>query len=319
MRDGREPVAEREHHRAAAPACWEGDEAHLANLVRALHADLARPDPRDNAPHISDAHLSTRHPQQAAGDSQAVDPGTPRTGTAPTDAGAQPSRPILVVDDDPAARTLLVSMLLDAGHEVRSVASAREARHVLRTNPVALLLSEVSMPGETGLDLLQFTSSQHPQTITLLISARDDPSIVHAAIEFGACGYLRKPISRSSVLIAVQDALRGRHEQQREDAPHVDSERTIDLRALALFQAADRPREATSHDRVMQAETIHRWALASESREPGIDGHLRRMTRCCGLLADKLGLDREMVALASILHDIGKVAIPDRILLSANR
>lgn len=91
------------------------------------------------------------------------------------------SGPILVVDDDPDARALLVSILADAGCAAVAVASAREARLALAANDLfAVLLSEVSMPGETGLDLLQFAAREYPTTATLLISPRDDPGIAQA-------------------------------------------------------------------------------------------------------------------------------------------
>jgi len=225
------------------------------------------------------------------------------------------SEPILVVDDDPDVRAFVVSILADAGHDVCAVGSAYEARRVLARDPIALLLSEVSMPGETGLDLLRFVTHEHPATATLLISARDDPGIAQAAIDFGACGYLTKPVNRSAILIGVLNALRQRAGRAREQAARTDLECTVDLRTLALSQALGRLEEATRHGRVMQAEMIHRWAQSAEFREPGIGGHLERVSRYCGLMADKLGLHAQSLELASVLHDVGKVAIPDRIVL----
>lgn len=292
---------------------WNDDEALLADLVRALHADRMTPKTLDELRDVGDASVGARPTQQPAEERHAPRRATLPAGPVPTQQGAH--APILVVDDDDAARHLLVSMLSEAGHAVRGVASAREARHALRRSRIALLLSEVSMPGETGLDLLQFVSSQYPATATLLISAREDPSIAHAAIAFGACGYLSKPVSRSAVLIAVLTVLRRRDEQQREQAARTELERARDLSTLALSQATDRLEEAGTQSRVLNAETIHRWARAAEFRETGIDGHLQRMSRCCGLLADKLGIHAESLELASMLHDVGKVAIPDRILL----
>lgn len=310
MADRQGRAAELEHRPAGV---WNDDEALLADLVRALHADRMTPQARGDLRDLGDASVVARPTQQPAEERHPREPATLLAGPVPTQRGAQ--APILVVDDNDAARPLLVSMLSEAGHAVRGVASAREARHVLRHSRIALLLSEVSMPGETGLDLLQFVSSQYPATATLLISAREDPSIAHAAIAFGACGYLTKPVSRSAVLAAVVTALRRRDEQQREHAEHTELERAWDLRTLALSQATDRPGEASRHTRVLRAETIHRWARAAEFRETGIDGHLQRMSRCCGLLADKLGIHAESLELASVLHDVGKLAVPERILL----
>ena len=240
---------------------------------------------------------------------------------APSNASAAAQRapgsgPILVVGDDQHTRALLVSLLADAGYAVVAVVSAREARLALAANNTfAVLLSEVSMPGETGLDLLQFVASDYPATATLLIGTGDDPHIAQAAVEFGACGYLTKPVNRSAVLVAARAALRRREERAREQTARTELECTLDLRTLALSQSAARLEDATKHGRVLQAETIHRWARAAEFREPGISGHLQRVSRCCGVLANKLGLHASSLELASVLHDVGKVAIPDRIVL----
>ena len=242
------------------------------------------------------------------GDRVASPSASPRAHRAPG------TGPVLVVDDDPHTRAVLVAILEDAGCAVLAVASAREARLALAGEMFAVLLSEVRMPGETGLDLLQLAGREHPTTATLLMSACDDPGIAQAAIEFGACGYLTKPVNRSAVLVAVRTALRRRAEQEREQAARKELECSLELRGLALSQSTARL-GATEHGRGLQAETIHRWARAAEFRQPGINGHLERVSRCCGALADKLGLHRESLELASVLHDVGKAAVPDRILL----
>ncbi len=66
---------------------------------------------------------------------------------------------------------------------------------------------------------------------------------------------------------------------------------------------------------MLQGESIRRWAKAAEHREPGIGGHLQRMSRYCALMGRQLGLHAESLALASMLHDVGKLTIPDAILL----
>ena len=88
--------------------------------------------------------------------------GTFETGLAGTDRAAHDCGTVLVVDDDEAVRDVLVGMLSEVGYEVRGVGSAREARYALENEEIALLLSDVSMPGETGLDLIRFALCEHP-------------------------------------------------------------------------------------------------------------------------------------------------------------
>ena len=162
--------------------------------------------------------------------------GTYETGLAGTDRAAHNCGKVLVVDDDEAVRDVLVGMLGEAGYEVRGVGSAREARYALENEEISLLLSDVSMPGETGLDLIRFALCEHPETATLLISALEDPGIAQVAMDFGAYGYLSKPVRRSAVLIGVMTALRRRDVEARERAARLSLEDNLRLRTSALTE-----------------------------------------------------------------------------------
>jgi putative two-component system response regulator len=258
-----------------------------------------------------DAELAGLHP----GESLDLREARFETGLSGTEPHWQATGSILVVDDDAAARNFLLDILSEAGYDVRDVASGWEARHVLEHNAIALLLSEVSMPRETGLDLIRFTMSEHPSTATLLMSALEDPGVARAAMDFGASGFLSKPLSRSAVLIGVMNALRRREVEARERAERADLERAVTARTGALAQALERLEAAAEQSRLLEVETIHRWAVAAEYREPGIGRHVKRMSRYCGVLGGAFGLHPATLELASVLHDVGKARIPDSILL----
>jgi putative two-component system response regulator len=242
--------------------------------------------------------------------------------SAPREAGLAGAEPfaqapgrILVVDDDAAVRRLVAEALAGAGYDVHDVASGWEARQALEHNTIALLLTEVSMPRETGLDLIRFTISEHPATATLLMSALEDPGIARAAIDLGAYGFLSKPVSRSAVLIGVMNALQRRDAEARERAERAELEHAVAVRTGALAEALARLEGAAEQGRRLQVETIERWAQAAEYREPGIARHVKRMSRYCGVLGRTLGLQLGSIELASVLHDVGKSRIPDSILL----
>jgi putative two-component system response regulator len=237
------------------------------------------------------------------------------SGLGDVDPSADAEGPILVVDDDAAVREVLVAMLTDAGYRVCAVASAAEARRALEHDTIPLLLSDVSMPGESGLDLIRFALCEHPETATLLISALEDPGIAQVAMDYGAYGYLSKPIRRSAVLIGVMNALRRRDIEARERAARLHLEDSLKVRTSALTAALERLEGAAVQGRVLQAETIHRWAQSAEYRDPGIGRHLKRVGSYCAVLGGQFGLHAESLELASVLHDVGKIAIPDSILL----
>jgi putative two-component system response regulator len=173
------------------------------------------------------------------------------------------------------------------------------------------------MPGETGLDLIRFALCEYPETATLLISSLEDPGIAQVAMDFGAYGYLTKPVRRSAVLIGVMSALRRRDVEIRERMSRLSLEDNLRVRTSALTEALERLEGAAAQGRVLQGETIHRWAQSAEYRDPGIGRHLKRVGAYCALLGHKLGLHAESLQLASVLHDVGKVAVPDSILLKA--
>jgi putative two-component system response regulator len=280
---------------------------HLAECVRALRAEL-------DSGMAAVGTIERDDLQVDEGDqlSTMIRSETGRAGAAllPPAAGR-----ILVVDDDMAVRRALSSILSEAGYDVGDVGSAREARHALEHDSIALLLSDVSMPGETGLDLIRFALCEHPETATLMISALEDPGIAQVAMEFGAYGYLSKPVRRSAVLIGVMNALRRRDMEIRERAERENLERIVRLRTSALSQALERLEGAAKQSRVLQAQTIHRWAHAAEYRDPGIGRHLERMSRYCAMMGRIFRLHPDSLELASLLHDVGKLAIPDNILL----
>ncbi|MGH2919764.1 MAG: HD domain-containing phosphohydrolase [Solirubrobacteraceae bacterium] len=233
------------------------------------------------------------------------------TGPAPRTHGQ-----LLVVDDDIEVRRLLTAILSEAGHDVRDVASARQARHALEHETIALLISEVSLPGETGLDLMRFARCAQPDIAIVLISALDDPGIARVAIDHGAYGYLSKPLGASAVLIGVMNALRRRDLEAREHAAREDTALAVRLRERALSEALEPLERAAEHSQRLQAETLYRWARMAEHRDPGIGSHLKRMSRYCAVLGDRLGLHAESLQRASLLHDVGKIAIADGILLN---
>ena len=237
------------------------------------------------------------------------------TGLAGTDSVDVATVRILVVDDDLPTRQVLAMILSDVGYDVHDVGSAADARRALAHDHIDLLLSDVSMPGETGIDLIRFALCEHPDTATLLISARDDPGLAQVAIDFGAYGYLSKPVRRTEVLIGVMNALRRRDVEVRERATRENLERIVAKRTGELSDALGRVEAAARRGRVLQGETIHRWAQSSEYRDPGIARHVKRVSHYCALLGHAFGLHAESLGLASVLHDVGKLAIPDSILL----
>ena len=225
---------------------------------------------------------------------------------------------ILVVDDDLAIRELLRHMLGDEGYEVSVAADAAEARDLIGRKAFDVVLCDIQMPGESGLSLAAHISSEYPDTAAVMITALDDAAVADSTVSFGAFGYIVKPFRRTELLATVKAALRrlelasaGRRE--RDVLEHRLIEQTGALReALQRLQRQERERHTSDR------ETMQRLARAVEYRSHETGDHVKRVGAYSALIAERMGLDRnetERVRAASVMHDVGKVAIPDDILL----
>ena len=231
--------------------------------------------------------------------------------------------PILVVDDEDSVQKVLARLLERAGYtNVTTASSSEEARALLADREIGVVLTDMQMPGGSGLDLLRHIHGSMPHVATLMITGHDDTGLADEALDLGAYGYLVKPFRRSDVVISVNNATR-RRKLELENLEHRDrleamvKERTAEL--WVMVQAVERREEDL---RVSREDTIQRLSMAAEFRDDETACHIRRMSRYCGLLSRWAGLDEEraeMVRTASIMHDIGKIGIPDSILLKPGK
>src|ERR671910_146294 len=107
-----------------------------------------------------------------------------------------PSERILIVDDEDQIRTLLARLLSAHGYECLAAESAAAARRVLNDTDVSLVLSDVNMPGESGIDFTREVLAQFPDTAVVMVTGMDDRSYADAAIELGASARRRSAGSR---------------------------------------------------------------------------------------------------------------------------
>src|SRR2546428_99686 len=113
---------------------------------------------------------------------------------------------ILIVDDDAGQRSLLDSFLRSQGFETVPVASGERALEVLRSEEVSMMISDVRMPGITGLETLRRARQQHSVLPVLLVTAYADIREAVGAMRDGALNYLAKPIDLDELLVSVQQA-----------------------------------------------------------------------------------------------------------------
>jgi putative two-component system response regulator len=220
---------------------------------------------------------------------------------------------ILIVDDERQIRDLVRRLLEREGYSCTTAENAGEAAKRLDAEPFALLLADLQMPGESGLDLISRVRQDYPDTATIMVTGVDDPELAEAAIELGAYGYIVKPFSPTELSIQVMNALARRkleiaQRHERERLEQMVAERTVELR------------RAIENTKRSEEETVTRLAAAVEARDHETAEHIERVGSYSALVARRLGLPEEhceLVRRASTLHDIGKIGVSDALLLKA--
>lgn len=229
---------------------------------------------------------------------------------------------ILVVDDEPAVTKMLARLLDREGHHCIVAGSVEEARARLKEEEFDLVLTDVGMPGGSGLDLLMSVSSDHPQVATVMISGMDDANVASAAMEMGAYGYIQKPFESNEILINVASALR-RREAEVENRNHRQRlEQMLKDRTEELMGYVSQLERAEKDMLQLQEAMVQRLAKAAEFRDDEGPQHIERMSRYVSLLAERSGETPErceLLRVASALHDVGKIAVPDHILFKPGK
>jgi putative two-component system response regulator len=210
--------------------------------------------------------------------------------------------PILCIDDDPDVRAVIGRVLGAGGHDCTLAASVQEARRLLETNEFEVVLCDIGLPGESGLELLA-ELAHHASAATVMVTGNDNPETADLALELGAYGYVTKPFAPNELLISIASAARRKR---------LDAARTAQLeRAYATIAASE------TELRRAYAETVARLGRAMEYHDVETGEHVERVAASAHALALGIGLDEDLaerLRLAAPLHDIGKIAISEAIL-----
>jgi putative two-component system response regulator len=225
---------------------------------------------------------------------------------------------ILVVDDEQPQRRWSERVLDGHGYDCEGAEGAEDAREHLEDGAFQLALLDINMPGESGMHLLSYIRSEHPDCAAVMVTGEDSVKLAMSAIEHGAYGYLIKPVEAGELLINVANALHRRRMEIETRQLLLRLHQAASERGEQLAQALQDLQLSETRVWSSQAETIFQLARVVEYRDEETGMHLQRMGAYCEILARQSGLiaeECERLRLASQLHDVGKVAIPDSILL----
>jgi putative nucleotidyltransferase with HDIG domain len=218
---------------------------------------------------------------------------------------------ILVVDDEEPIREIVCSMLGTAGYASKQAASGMEALAVLTSGEeFELMLSDLMMADLDGIGLLERTKERYPDMPVVMVTAVHDISVALAAIRNGAYDYLLKPFEREQLLNTVSRALENRRLKV--------ENRTYQTNLESLVKArTDQLQNAMANLERSYDITLETLGDALDLKDRETEGHSKRVTAFTIAIARAMGLPRDQIntiARGAFLHDIGKIAIPDRIL-----
>ncbi|MDY7578229.1 response regulator [Herbaspirillum sp. RTI4] len=218
---------------------------------------------------------------------------------------------ILLLDDDPTNVALLAHLLDGVPNVVLTeFTDPMRALEWCRTEQPDLLLIDYMMPQMDGLQFLSLFRQLPGQATTplIMITAAAETALRNSALQMSATDFLAKPVNRAELRARVGNMLALRKNQ-------------LELIAQAEV-LAEQVKNASKEIERRDLESIRYLSLAAQCRDEETGGHLLRMATYAHLIATELGLSEEECAIvrdAAPLHDIGKVGIPDRILLKRGR
>ncbi len=223
---------------------------------------------------------------------------------------------ILIVDDEPAICTVICDYLRLQGYNCASTNNVDSALQILQTTQgVDCILSDIKMPGKTGIDLLREVKTYWPEMAVILFTGNAEIQTAVSSMQDGAYDFILKPIQLRQLIHSITSAMEKKRlklelRSYQKNLENLVRERTSQIKdAMAALEG--------SH-----LDTINRLCQAAEYRDDETGYHVLRISKYCEVLARGYGLSEEenwLLSKASPLHDIGKIGIPDSILLKPGR
>jgi putative nucleotidyltransferase with HDIG domain len=222
-----------------------------------------------------------------------------------------PTVRLLVVDDEPAALKLLCLLVNKSAFHCTAASNGEEALVALQRDQFDAVISDLCMPGIGGMEVLAEARRRDPHMAFVVTTGIDDVEVGVQAMRSGADDYLVKPLTQSVVQASLERALHRRElelqvESYRQHLEQMVGERTAQLQSA--LQQTERSYE----------DTLQALGAAIDLRDSETAGHSQRVCRYSLEIARVMGWsgkDLENLARGAYLHDIGKLGIPDGILL----
>lgn len=228
----------------------------------------------------------------------------------------RPNR-ILIVDDEQAVRDILCEALAAFGYETRSAADAKTALDQARAMRFDLVLSDIDMPEISGVELLRELKRDAEDLDVVMVTGVIDADTAVRTIRDGASDYVTKPFNLEEVRLVVERTLEKRRLIVENRAYQADLEAKVDERTRALRHKTDEVARLYDELENSYETTLRSLVTALDFRDNETQGHSLRVVEYTMTVAKRLGIrepELTWIRRGALLHDVGKIGIPDAIL-----
>jgi response regulator RpfG family c-di-GMP phosphodiesterase len=235
---------------------------------------------------------------------------------------------IMIVDDQPANVKLLERMLGKEGLDnLATTTEPLTAPKLFVEFEPDLLVLDLQMPGADGFAVMKLLephmADRNGLSVPILVVTADiTPEAKRRALEAGAKDFVTKPFDQTEVVLRIRNLLEARFLHQDLIAHNASLEERVGERTRELLASIRRLQSAQRSLRASHEETVQRLSIASELRDDDTGQHIYRMSQLCEGLARGIDMEEDncrLVRIASQMHDVGKIGIPDAILLKPGK
>lgn len=228
-------------------------------------------------------------------------------------------RRILVVDDDPVVLRVLYDMVSSFGYGVEAAQDGFEALAKIRLD-VDLVMLDLVMPGLGGYEVIRRVRREPdvgdiPIVMVTSLGMREERI---RAIEAGANDFITKPVDITELKVRLASLLKMKENQDLIKRHQAELEHKVDQRTKDLRVALEEMARAQRRTYEAHLDTIHRLVVAAEYKDEDTAAHIKRMSQYSAIIAKGFGLppdEMDILLHASSMHDVGKIGIPDSVLL----
>ncbi len=222
---------------------------------------------------------------------------------------------ILIVDDDESVRDVISVLLREEGYNCVVATGAEMALDVAAAEETPLVISDMKMPGKDGLWLLENLRARFPDTSVIMLTGYGDTEAAVDCLRRGAVDYLLKPPKLTDLIRAIERALAKRRIELARKRYQKKLERKVRDRTTEL-------RSALKDIANTYQNTLLALVAALDAREHETSDHSQRVVKYTTAIAERMGLknqELEEIGRGALLHDIGKIGVPDAVLLKPGK